>query len=198
MENAYQSYERVRRSIARGARPQNIQDLTRFIPDPDGKSNEELTQILLGTVFDPDVLYDFLKGGFERILEATAQQGKQRNGQLAWGSGFSGRAAQVAYENTGQTRFLDLYISFFEELQAFRDDVLGRYDDYHNRVMTSWGVAGEAVTTNAGVGIWCSHITHYSVLIQPATAMARLVHENTGLSAYKGFADRVVDDFAVA
>ncbi|MCB1358110.1 MAG: hypothetical protein KDK53_17020 [Maritimibacter sp.] len=195
MTNAYQSYEKVRQSIAKGANPRRIPELDRFIPDYNGKTNEELMQILLGTVFDPDVLYDFLDGKFKSLVETTANQGTKRTGQLSWGAGFNGRAAQMAYERTGQTRFIELYIKFFNEMLAFRDDALGLYDHYHDRIMTSWGVDGESVTTNAGYGIWCSHVTHYSVLMEPATGIARLIHERPELSAYKDFADRIVADF---
>lgn len=197
MKDAYQTYEAVRVALTRGKRPSSIRELPRFIPDFEGKSNDVLLQELLGTVFDPDVLFDFLSARFERLIVETRKKGRLRDGQLSWNAGIHGGVAQLAYERTRQVRFLDLYIDFHDKILEFRDDVRGQYDDFHGRVMTSWGVAGETAVIDAGFGIWVSHVTHFGVIMQPATGFARLIHEDPALSKYREFADRVVADFAV-
>ncbi len=195
MDNAYRAYEAVREALAAGTAPGSIAGLERFLPDPGDADNAALMERLLGTVFDADVLYDFLAEKFRDILAEAEEQGRARGGQLSWNAGFHGRAALVAHERTGEDRFLDLYADLYQRALPLRDDALGAHDDYHGKVMTSWGVAGETAATNAGFGIWVSHVTHYGVMMQPATELARRVLADPGLGRHKALADRIVADF---
>ena len=80
---------------------------------------------------------------------------------------------------------------------AIRDSVLGFHDDYHDRIMDAWGSAN--LGRNAGdPSLWVAHVTHFSLIMLPATGFARQIREDPRLAAYDHYADEIVSFFNTA
>ncbi len=197
-QNAFAAYEAVRKMLSDGIDPETIPYLDCFLPDR--LSSDDPQKILsqfLGEVFEPNALYGYLQRKSEEHLHKVVQQGDLRHGSMAWGTGMLGNIALVAYQRTGQTRFVDLYVDFFERVMEMRDSVLGLHDDYHDRVMDAWGSAN--LGRNAGdASLWVAHVTHFSIIMRPATGFARLINEDPALAEYRPFAEDVIDFFSTA
>ncbi len=198
VHNALAAYEAVRKQLFDHVDAAKIPYLDCFLSgsDLDGSAEDVLQRFLTG-VFDANVMYGFLKQEFDRTLYRTVREGNLRHGTLAWGSSKLGGVALRAYQTTGQTRFVDLYLKYFEHLMAIRDSVLGFHDDYHDRIMDSWGSAN--LGRNAGdPSLWVAHVTHFSLIMLPATGFARLIKEDPRLAAYDHYADEIDSFFKSA
>lgn len=197
-ENAYAAYLAVGESLTADADPEGIPYLDCFLPGVEaGEPAQAVRARFVGEVFDADVLYGYLERAFEQSLLRAIGEGNLRHGGLAWGSGNLGNIALLAYQRTRQERFIDLYLAYFERVMAMRDSVLDFHDDYHDRVMDAWGSAN--LGRNAGdPEIWVAHVTHFSIVMLPATGFARLIRDDPALSRYEDFADEVVAFFGPA
>jgi hypothetical protein len=194
---AYLNYEKVRRALASGVSPINIPNANCFIKGDLSKLDaDEAYRRFITASFHPNVLYDFLSERLQTILDNDIQLGPRRDAQLAWAGGYASEASMTAYKRTGETRFLDIFITYFDGILARRDDRLGYIDDYHKRVTHSWG------STNLDKRRWIAHVTHAARIVYPATEFAMLVRADPHLSRYAETANRyamesktAVDDF---
>jgi hypothetical protein len=182
---AYHNYEEVRQALVSGIAPATIPNAGCFLDGDLGKMDvDQAYRRFMSTSFQSNVLYDFLSDRFRIILEHDVQLGKKRGARLAWAGGYASEAAITAYRRTGETRFLDIFIAYFDGVLARRDDKLGYVDDYHKRVVRSWG------STNLDKHRWIAHVTHAARIVYPATEFAVLVKTDPALSRYIETANR--------
>jgi hypothetical protein len=183
--SAYHNYEEVRQALVSGISPASIPKASCFIEGNLSKLDaKEAYRRFITNSFQSNVLYDFLSERLQTILENDIRLGQKRQAQLAWSGGYASEAAITAYKRTHETRFLDIFIAYFDGLLARRDDKLGYVDDYHKRVVRSWG------STNLSKKRWIAHVTHAARIVYPATEFAVLVRADPRLSRYAETANR--------
>lgn len=195
---AFVTYNTVVTALFAGTDPSTIEYLRCFLPDAVGSTDAEAVRVrMLSEVFDADVMYAYLDQALNGVIWDAIQQGKTRQGRLAWNSGHLGDAAYVAYIKTGQERFMRRYLDHFALLLELTDQKLGLHDDFHDRVMNSWGSAN--LGSNSGNdSMWVAHVTHFSTIMGPATAFAARILADPALAVYRPEAERIVAFFDAA
>ena len=116
-----------------------------------------------------------LKAEFDRIDGLSSSFGQlayEQPGILAWGESYRLMAYVYAYEATGDTKYIDRFISHFDEVLALRDDRFGRRDVSRDRVMKAWG------SIKYSNGVWHCWLVHAGMITFPAARFVRLVYEN--------------------
>ncbi|MCB1496667.1 MAG: hypothetical protein KDJ86_12835 [Bauldia sp.] len=194
--HAYETYRTVWRKLKKGAEPRSVEHLGCFLPDGTaGLDADGAYRLLITTAFDANVLYDYLEAQAEQVLRTTRNLGQRRGGQLAWNGGYVCEAALTAYQQTGDRRFLDLFVTYFNGVLDLRDSELGYGDEYHRRIMAAWGEYRELPWFWADPlrqGAWLAHITHTARITYPASKFAVIVKNDPALAAYKPDADRFI------
>lgn len=192
-KNAFQTYQFVRSQLKSGHKVEQIEYLECFLDKSTCPEDPKAAlQVFEKTVFQPNVLYSYLAQELDQTLKTDEASRAQGKGGPAWRYMPLGQAALRAYDHTGEDRFLELYVSSFERLMAIRDNQLGLFDDFHKKQMNSWG------NDNLNRRRWVSHVTHFSVIMLPATAIARRIKEHSGLEKHLDYANRVIEYFEQA
>jgi hypothetical protein len=184
----YHHYRAAVRGLAEGDEPERIAGLRCFL-DEDAVSQLDARQAyqrLVSQTFNSDILYGALVHELNNNLAQDHRLGLKRDAGLAWPGAYLSEAALVAYRNTGQQRFLDLFVDYFDVVLQRRDDRLGRFDSEHQRVMKAWG------SVNIGKTRWISHVTHNARIVYPATEFARLVRRDPVLDRFRSKAEAYV------
>lgn len=171
-----------------------------FVSDPAkvGRSPDLAYREIVAGFHSPDVLYQSLLKGFGDVLESDLKQGLRRRAGLAWQGVWLGEAALVAYQKTGQARFLDLFVGYYDDVLDRRDDKLARVDAWHGRVMKAWGSVNLAMNKknkkalNASLP-WIAHITHNARIVFPGTEFALIVRKDPDLARYRAKAAHYVN-----
>lgn len=180
------NYRRVLRSLQAGRRPATISDYRCFsdgaVPDS-GITPEQGYAQVIRQGFHSQVLYDALDDRFQRILARDQQEGFQRRSVLGWAGAYASEATLIAYERTGEQRFLELFVRYFDAVLERRDDRLNRFDDYHQRVMKAWG--SNRIDPNR----WIALITQNAHMLGPVTRFAVLVKERPDLARWRSTAE---------
>ncbi len=198
---AYENYEAVWSELKAGHEPQSIQNIGCFLDgDLSGVDAKTAYRRLIATSFQPNVLYDYLAQDAKSNLRSARKRGYHRQGTLPWEGGYIGEAALTAYQKTGDRRFLDLFVRYFDGVLALRDDAVGYVDGYHGRIMKAWGEYRSYWSWTAPLvtGVWLAHITHASRITYPATKFAVIVHDDPALADYRADADRFVEAAKIA
>lgn len=195
--NAFPTYESVRLKLNGGQPVKNIEYLDCFL-DSDGISDEPAAVLeeFTGSVFVSDVMYSYLLIQYEKNLKKIQELSRDGAGVGAWNIYIFGQSIIRAYDSTAEERFIDLYVEYFDRLLSVRDSELGFYDDYHKMEMNSWGTSRFRDSTESYP--WLSHVTHFSVIMLPATALARRIKAQPELARHTDFADRVITYFGAA
>ena len=182
---AHSVYRQAVQALAQGQSPQQVAHLRCLIGDAAAAQTnpEQAYRQLVGQRFDADILYGLLSNQLSRNLAQDRQVGKQRDAGLAWPGAYLSEAAVVAYQKTGETRFLDLFVSYYDAVLTRRDDRLNRFDTEHQRVMKAWGAV------NIEKDRWIAHVTHNARITYPATEFARLVKADPGLKRFESKAN---------
>jgi len=146
---------------------------------------------------NPDILYTALKSRLNELLVSDRELGSGRGSKLAWPGGWLSEAALVGYKRTGQQRFLDLFVDYYDNVLERRDDKMLRFDDFHKKVMKAWGsvnlTEGRRRFDDTGNETpWVSHITHNARIVLPGTEFALIVKSSPSLSRYSLKADHYV------
>lgn len=195
--NAYNNYSAVAEKLLSGDDPASIGTLECFLPGAlDGLDANAAYQRLIATSFEPNVLYDYLKDEARSVFKKARNQ-KGDSGALAWRGGYVAEAAMTAYERTGDTRFLDLFVRYFDEVLEFRDSELGITDRYHNRVMASWSEHRRERMwfgpLYLRVELPVAHITHAARITLAASRFIEFVSSDPALERYKPAAERYLE-----
>jgi hypothetical protein len=135
---------------------------------------------------DADLFYDYISMELRNTTELAKNRVDNRANTLAWGWAYGAEATLIAYNNTKQTRFLDLFVGSFEKVLAIRDSELGIRDDFKRRIINSWG---------SGIveeGKWIAHVTTAGRVTYPATQFIRIVSDE-GLQDYQDTANKYLD-----
>ncbi len=186
--NAYAAYVSVRNALAKGQPIETIEYASCFLAGAGAGASHDPQAALVqftGGIFDSNVLLGYLQMSFEASLSKAVETGQVSH----WRSSSLGTAALEAYDRTHDKRFIDLFVSYFDRLLELRDSEFGFYDDFHQKVMQSWGERYDAD------GDWVSHVTIFSVTMLPATIAARRIRAEPELAQYSEFADKVVQAF---
>ncbi len=195
---AYPGYVFIRDALNNGSEYDQISHIECYLPKAAGaETPSETLERFTSTVFLPDVLYGFLELDFEKNLRQVVEVGDARYSQLAWPALYLGQTAFAAYKSTNQKRFLDQYIRYFDRVMMIRDTDLGFHDEYHDQVMASWGATNLDKNPD-GDPKWIAHVTHFSIIMLPATEFAREIKNNPELDAYLLWADKVIEFFDFA
>ncbi|MEN9767423.1 MAG: hypothetical protein RLZZ32_1383 [Cyanobacteriota bacterium] len=180
-------YRQVLRRLLAGQRPAAISDYRCFsdgqIPADSLTAVEGYGQVVRHGL-SSQVLFDALKARFALILSRDQQEGMKRRSLLAWSGGYASEAALLAYARTGERRFLQLFVDYFDAVIERRDDRLQRFDDYHRRVMKAWG--SSRIDSNR----WIALITQNAHILWPASRFALLVHQRPELAPWRATAER--------
>jgi len=189
--HAYSTYRTIQKALQQGTDPATIKYLGLFLSKDDlGDSAEETLKIFTNTVFNSNVLYSFLEESY-KPASLKKDDGTLLWKNTPWKSYNLGWASVIAYQQTQEKRFIEQYIEYFEKVMQHRDSVLGLYDDYHGRVMDAWGFKNKE-------GKWLSHVTHFAIIMGPATAVALLIKTDPRLVAYSAFGDEILTFFKPA
>jgi hypothetical protein len=184
----YNRYRVAVRGLTEGQEPERIPGLRCFLGEEavSHLDARQAYQRLVSQTFSPDILYGALAHELNDILAEDRRLGLKRDAGLAWPGAYLSEAALVAYRNTGQQRFLDLFVAYFDAVLKRRDDRLGRFDSEHQRVMKAWG------SVNIGKTRWIAHVTHNARIVYPATEFARLVRRDPVLNRFRSKAEAYV------
>lgn len=137
--NGLFAYEHVRRQLKSRQPVTDIEYIDCFLePDEIPIDPEHALQKFTRNAFHSDVLYSYLRKNYGNAFVTNKDTG-QPKGITAWQAFPFGAAAVVAFDKTGEQRFLEQYIQYFKQILNFRDVKLGNFDDHHNKLMNSWG-----------------------------------------------------------
>ena len=187
-ENAFPAYAAVDAALAAGTAPAEIAHLDCFLPGATATDDPAVALAAFRTtVFDADVLYGHLDRRFERALARALRVGQGRKSELAKTTDRYGTAALIAFQRTGERRFLDLFRGYFDRLMLISDRALGWRDDFHGQVMDGWGAS------NLVKDRWVVHVTHFGNTMAPATGFARAVLEDPALADHADWARGILD-----
>ena len=157
-----------------------------------GRSPSSAYHDIVSKYRNPDILYAALKIRFDEVLASDLEIGSKRGSQLAWRGVWLSDSALVGYKRTGQSRFLDLFLNYYDQVLERRDDKLLRFDDFHQRVMKAWGSTNLSKNRSGGQSdsLWVSHITHNARIVFPGTEFALIVKDNPSMQRYASKAKR--------
>jgi hypothetical protein len=88
---------------------------------------------------NPDVLYAHLRYQATRSLDLARSHSHQGGRYIGWGLSTTNDASVIAFEATGDARFLSLLSDSLHAALALRDSEHGRIDAMRDRAMPSWG-----------------------------------------------------------
>ena len=130
---------------------------------------------------DPDLLY----GAAQTDIAAAFKNGEEdplNYGQyFSWGLSRPLQACLIAYEATGQVRFLDLVADAYERVLPLRDSELGRVDELRRRAIRSWGT-----TAYGWQGRYTAEITSASRISYPIVRWIKFVRSDPELLSKYG------------
>lgn len=151
-------------------------------------------QKILESNFNSDVLYTAIQKKLSSIIDEDKSLGLKRKASLAWAGVYLSEASLIAFEKTGERRFLDLVRDHTNELIKRRDDQLNRTDQLRGRVMKAWGSTNLTADRKryGNASQWISHVTHNARIVFPATEFARIVKSDPSLSDYTDSADQFI------
>ena len=196
---ADQTWSATLRSLHQGRRPATIPEFPCFAGRPPNLaelSPQQGYQLLIHQGFSREVLRDALARGFNAVIRNDQQLGLKRYQNLAWGGVYLSEAALLAYQRTGDQRFLELFEAYFDRVLERRDVVLGRRDDFRGAVRQGWG------SSKVDGNRWINLVTHNGRIVYPATQFALLVQQTPALERFRAKADHytaisvaVLDEF---
>lgn len=197
--HAFDTYTAVAAALRDGERPATVESVDCFLSgDIDGLSPDAAYRELIATSFHANVLYDYLREQERSVFrKMKASEGKGWSEPLAWRGGYLGEATITAYERTGDTRFLDFFVDYFNKVLTLRDTEQGIWDVYHNRVMESWSEYrwGRVWFGPIPVKVLLplSHVTHAARITLAPSRFIEIVMNDPALAGYKPAAERYLD-----
>ena len=142
----------------------------------------ELYKSIVKNTFHPGILYYAIDNWFKDVLARDAVLGNHIG--LGWPGAYAAEAALVAFINTKQKRFLDLFVNYYDTVLERRDDKTGRFDEFHNKTMNAWG----GWSTDLDITEWVAAVTPNARIVYGGTKLARIVRNNPYLKGKYGAA----------
>jgi len=148
---------------------------------------EKMYQTLTLADPNPDVLYGYLltEAGamvdHVRSIGATQDIPHDLTVKFSAAKGWHefGQACLKAYQGTRDCRFLDLFVSVFEEYLPLRDDCMGRIDHFRQRPMKTW--ATFIIFGDTGKSYFYNTVTFTGEIVYAAVEFCRLVRQRPEL-----------------
>lgn len=181
------NYQAAVAALADGVAPAEVPFLSAFIGQSAREATAAAYRHLLATSFEVDIFYDYLATELQRIRVRARGDEAARGAILAWPGGYATEAAMLAFRRTGDTRLLDSFVRYFDEVLALRDSELGLMDAFHGRAVAAWGDGRVAP------GSWVAHVTTAARICYPATEFARLTLRDERLAGYHEKAHEYAD-----
>ena len=130
---------------------------------------------------NPDLLYGHLLRQFNRLKCDSPDS--DCTSRRYWPWLYEAEAAVIAYERTGQRRFLDLVLDAYENLLTLRGGAIGREDEIRRRVLNTWGsmMPDRSKTGRAG-RFYTNELTTAGTVVMPAALALRALQRTSGLS----------------
>ncbi len=123
--------------------PDRFQRVSVLLGEIDGeKRNRAIAQLyaeLMRSESNPDVLFGHLMKEIAKAFDNVSAHPDDNGRYSGWALSFTNQSCLVAYQATGEERFLDLLADVIERSLSYRDDRLGRLDEARGRIMHSWG-----------------------------------------------------------
>jgi hypothetical protein len=163
------------------------------LDDLDGADRQralaDLYAAFMSAPSSPDLLLENLQVNIRKALHA-ADKNRDDNGRyFGWAIATNSYAAIVAFQHTGDRRFLDLAGDALVRSLSYRDSEIGRIDPFRGRAMHSWG--GTRYTED---GKYATNITLGGRMAFALALFAETVRANDALAAdYAVLADRFVE-----
>lgn len=148
------------------------------------KEVPRVAQVKPGDADAKEVLKGYLRIMIpDKAAYATQASRTHGNEELGWGLAYDLQAAMVAYQQTGDPEFLDLFEHGFDAALEVRDDKLGRRDDLRQRMMAGWGT--KAYSEGKDANAWITWDALTGMLLYPAALYAGAVAQDPQLAARK-------------
>jgi len=163
---------------------------------------EKMYQTLALADPNPEVLYGYLLKEAGAMLEHVLSIGSAEDiphdltmkFTAAKGWDEFGQACLKAYQGTRDCRFLDLFVSVFDEYLPLRDDRMGRIDHFRQRPMKTW--ATFIIFGDTGKSYFYNTVTFTGEIVYAALEFCRLVRQSPELREIYG--ERVENYISVA
>ena len=186
-EASLANYLAAQRALRDGVAPRDIPALSAFLEgDLSALEPVPAYRLLVGTVFLPRLLREHVSVRLRDTIEDARARRTDRAAILAWNGAELAEAAVLAFKRTGDTRFLDRFVNYFEDVLRLRDSTLGIRDDRLGVSVPAWGDGGLVR------GRWIAHVTTTARICYAATEFARLTLRDERLVAYHAAARRYV------
>lgn len=146
---------------------------------------KELYKIFITARPNSDVLYSYLRIKLQQILDRGDLIERKR--PYSWKWAFLGNAAVLAYNYTHEERFLDLFVSVYDQLLKYRNSELGLVDEVRGRVIKSW--SSNILRTDVIVGpkkVRTNEVTTSALMTYPACKFIETVVNDKGLQKKYG------------
>ncbi len=198
--NAFSIYENLRRKImARDITDKDLRAFRRVVKEKkelekieslvrklDGwgsreKKYKKLYALLMKASPNTDVLYYYLKSNFKKILRKADKNDHKRGSYYAWPWAYGAQAAVIAYEESGEERFLDLLVSSYDIILENRDSDLGKIDALRGRALDAWGTSKPWRRESHPEGMWINVITLAGRITYPVSMFCKIVVDDEKL-----------------
>lgn len=196
---ADQAWSTTLQQLRQGRRPAVLPEFPCFAGRPANLSDLTPDQgygLMIRQGFRREVLLDGLRRAFHTVIRRDQELGLQRYQNLAWAGVYLSEAALLAYERSGDERFLELFVAYFDRVLERRDQVLQRRDDFRGELRQGWG------SSKVDADRWINLVTHNGRIVYPATRFALLVRDRPGLARfqakaaqYTAISQAVLDEF---
>jgi hypothetical protein len=176
---------------------------------------EDAYRELIAAPPDSDILLSHVREKMRAAVVKDVPEG-HRALNFAWIWGHAARAATVAFDRTGDTRFVDELLFTFDEIVALRDFEEGLTDAVRGRILRAWGgtfLAERVVKkryfekgiVNAPIdeAAWTTNVVTNGRICYPVAYLCRQLSKDRGLAEkYErqiarcvGVVQEVVDEF---
>jgi hypothetical protein len=174
------NYRAAIAALAAGVAPRDLPVLAAFL-EGDLATLKPLAAYrrLVGTVFSPDIFHEYAADMLRSTVHEARRSATTRAATLAWNGGEVSEATVVAYRRTGELRFLDLLVDYFDDVLRLRDSSRRLRDDRLGRALPTWGDG------RLEPGRWIAHVTTAARICYAPTELARLTIRDPRLKRYE-------------
>jgi hypothetical protein len=130
---------------------------------------------------DPDLLYEAAQFDIASAFRNAKKDPINYGQYFSWGLSRPLQACLIAYEATGEIRFLDLVADAYEATLPFRDSELQRVDVLRGRALHSWGT-----NSYGGEGRYTAEVTTAGRVSYPIVQWIQFIRKDPALTSKYG------------